>query len=228
MTGIFLQVRLDSSRLPGKALLDLGGRTVVEHAMDSLAQVQVDIHAVLTDDTSAAALRLFAPACGFSLFRGPRDDVLHRYAMAAREYGVDTLVRATGDNPLVSTEVAELTLQRYRASGADYVALSGAPLGTGVEVFSADALFEADAEAGDPTEREHVTAFIYRRPERYRVLREPVPLEWQVPDTVKGSAWSVTLDTPDDYAQLRRIYDDVYRETPIRITQLVEWLRTHT
>ncbi len=119
MIGVLLQVRLDSSRLPNKALLELGGRSVIEHAMLSLRRIPAAVHAIVTDEESRELLEPRAVKCGFGVAVGPRDDVLERYVLAARAYGVTRVVRATGDNPLVSWELARMALRERERRNAD-------------------------------------------------------------------------------------------------------------
>ena len=221
MTGVVLQARLDSSRLPGKALLDLNGRTTVFRAMDALRGIsQAERFILATDDQSAELLRPQAKAGGFELFIGSKENVLERYAAAVRAFGLDIVVRATGDNPLVSAELAEKSIALQRESGADYTALKGAPLGTGVEVLRAEALLAAAAEAADPYETEHVSPFLYRRPERFTILTPTVEATRLFP------SGRVSLDTLDDYRYIARIFGALYLDKPIGIDELVRWLRT--
>jgi spore coat polysaccharide biosynthesis protein SpsF len=220
MTAVFLQVRLSSTRLPGKALLELAGRTVIEHAMEALRPVPTDHHVLLTDAESADTLARYAVAHGFSLFVGDPDDVLSRYAEACRWFDVHTVVRATGDNPLVSSEVAKDALRAHEEAKADYTALTEGPLGTGVEVIDGQVLLEAAREARTRYEREHVTPFVYHRPERYRLRIESVRAAYRLPDA------RVTLDTEDDYAEIARIYDELYAGAPIDTETLVSFLKT--
>jgi spore coat polysaccharide biosynthesis protein SpsF len=219
MTAVFLQVRLSSQRFPGKALAELSGRTVIEHAMRALQDVPADRRVILTDEESEAALAPYASRAGFGIFVGDPDDVLSRYAAAVTCYNPDTVVRATGDNPLVSSHVARATLDMHRETQSDYTALTGGPLGTGVEVIRARALLEAAEAARDPYEREHVTPYLYRHPERFRLCIETVPSTWG-----RDHA-RVTLDTTEDYEELRQIFEELYAGGPIDIGTLVAYLR---
>ncbi len=215
--GVFLQARLDSTRLPRKALLPLGGKTVVEQAMHALLPISADVHALLTDLPSTRELLRRAEACQFELFVGDRDDVLKRYADAVRHFGVDLVVRATGDNPLVSSELAQAAVNQ--SAGWDYTGYIGSPLGTGVEVIDAAALIKADELAEDPYDREHVAPYIYNNPSLFSVNRIAVPEELELAHA------RVTLDTLEDFDLVTRIYRDLYRDRPIAIRTLVEWLR---
>ncbi len=219
MTGVFLQVRLDSSRLPGKAVLDLGGRTVIEHAMAALKTVDAEVFALLTDQDSRKALDSLAEKSGFDVFCGDKNDVLKRYADAAVFFGVDTLIRATGDNPLVSGEMAQRILDIHQEADADFSCFTGLPLGTGVEVDKVSALLFAAEHAVDPYEREHVNPYLYHRENEFLINKVPCPEEYYLPEA------RVTLDTEDDYRYLSGVFMELYRGVPIGIEELTTFLR---
>jgi len=220
--GVFLQARLDSTRLPRKALLPLSGRTVIEHAMSSLRRFGAEVHLLLTDEASYPELEPYAKTCGFVALAGPKDDVLARFALAAHRYPVERIVRATGDNPLVSIELIELLLPLHLEAKADYSAFDGPPIGTGVEIVETGALLSAAERAVDPYEREHVCPYLYRRDREYRIHRPAAPESFRLSDA------TVTLDTAADYRFLERLYAELYRGEPIDTRRLVEWLSANT
>jgi spore coat polysaccharide biosynthesis protein SpsF len=221
MTGVFLQVRLSSSRLPNKALLELAGKSVIAHAMDSLRRLPASVHAVLTDSASAPLLEDVADRCRFQLFVGSPTNVLERYVAAARHYGVSEVVRATGDNPLVSWELARMAVARRRQRGADYFGFDGPPLGTGVEVCRAEALSAALRETDDEYDLEHVTPYLYRAATRFVAIREDAPFAYLLPQA------RVTLDTTDDYLLLQSTMKSVYDGSSIAVMRLVKHLKSH-
>ena len=218
--GIFIQVRLGSTRLPGKALLPLPGGTVIQHVMRALARVPADVRALVTEARSAGALATLAREEGFLVFVGPEEDVLSRYCMAGREYGVETMVRATGDNPLTSAELARSILGVHRENGADLSHYLGIPWGSGVEVMRSESLFVAENEAKATAEREHATTFLYRNPHRFRIIEANAPRGCVFPDA------RVTVDTPEDYERVKRIFEDLYRGEPIETHQVVSWFQS--
>lgn len=213
--GVFLQVRLDSTRLPEKALLELSGKAVVTHAMEALKAVPADVFALLTDRESSEALSEYAAAAGFEVFVGPKDDVLKRYALAIDHYGVDTVIRATGDNPLVDGDCAARLLDLYRRRHVDYSGFHGLPIGTGVECVRAKALLQADRRAESEYDREHVCPYLYNNPHTFIVYRPSAPAECCAPEL------RVTLDTDRDYRRLHTIFDSLYAGAPISTEELI-------
>jgi spore coat polysaccharide biosynthesis protein SpsF len=219
ITGLFLQGRIGSTRLPGKALLPLAGEPSILRAMRALRPVRADVHALLADEESTPAFRPLAESAGFRLFTGPAEDVLERYCLAAERFGVTRVVRATGDNPLVSAALANLNLRLHRRLGADLSRLRGAPLGTGVEVVETRALQAARTLSQDPYEHEHVSPFLLRRAGEYRVFEIDCPRYARLPGAC------VTLDTQADYEYLTRIFTALFRGKPVPVTRLVRWLK---
>jgi spore coat polysaccharide biosynthesis protein SpsF len=206
-----------SSRLPGKALLPLAGKPVIQHAMEALSSLPVSRYVLLTDGESAPHFSEIAEMCGYDVYPGDPEDVLDRYCAAASFYSVETIVRATGDNPLVSASIAREALQLAESSGADYAGITDTPYGTGVEVLRAAALQRLHATTTAPYHREHVSPGLYENPEEYSIVTRRAPASLRLP------SMRVTLDTEDDYRCLVGIYADLYDGTPIEIPQLVAY-----
>jgi spore coat polysaccharide biosynthesis protein SpsF len=217
-TAIVLQARIGSTRLPGKALLPLGGRTMVDQAMARLSLVSADARVLATDEASARSLAPAAERNGFELVVGPAEDVLARYCIAAREARADLVLRATGDNPLVSYELAALLLERRACAPSDYAAQTGMPLGMGTELVSAEALFRAESEARLPAEREHVCPYLYNHPELCRIDRSEAPPEYRAPSL------RATVDTAEDYEAALRVYGALYDGDPIPSVEAIAYL----
>ncbi len=214
-----MQVRLGSTRLPGKALLPLGGSTIIGLAMSALRRVPADVHALLTDRASAEPLAAEAARGGFSVFPGHDTDVLARYCDACRFFSVTRVVRATGDNPLVCPRLTRQILAVHAERKAELSHYLGIPWGSGVEIVEAAALFTAEKEAVDPVEREHITTFLYRRPGLFRLVEEPPPPEAEMPEA------RVTVDTAEDYERVSALVATLYRGVPLEAAEVVAWLR---
>jgi spore coat polysaccharide biosynthesis protein SpsF len=214
-----IQARVGSRRLPGKVLADLGGYRVLELLLMRLRPAPVDALVVATTvdpkDDPVAAL---ATSLGVNVVRGPEHDVLGRFALALDAHPAETVVRLTADCPLMDPAVVGTVLADHAGAGADYTSntlIRSYPDGLDVEVLSAAALRTAAREAIDPAEREHVTPFIYRRPERF-VLHASIG-----PRQLAEERW--TLDTPEDLAWLRMVVGRLSRpdEPWERIADLV-------
>jgi len=177
-----VQARTGSTRLPGKVLADLGGKPLLRFMLDRLSGLAVDDLVVATSDLSRdQAVAEVAAAASVAVVRGSEGDVLDRFRLALDRFPAAHVVRLTADCPLMDPAVVEAVVERHRATGADYtsnVLPRTFPKGLDVEVARGDALLSAAREATDQPEREHVTPFLYRHPERFRLanLRSPCPL----------------------------------------------------
>ncbi|MEJ5190196.1 MAG: spore coat protein, partial [Breznakiellaceae bacterium] len=200
-TGLILQVRIDSSRLPRKALLDLGGKPLVFRVMEALLHVPVEYHILACPADAAEAFRPLAKEAGFHLFVGDKENVLSRYVEAARSFCLDTVVRATGDNPFVFSDGATRLLYETMRCGADYGAYGGLPYGAGVEVVRREALERALREAETAYDREHVCPYLYTHPEFFYLHRPLAPRLW------RDSQLRLTVDTQADYEWARILYE---------------------
>lgn len=216
-SAVVVQMRLDSRRLPGKALLPIGDTTLAGMVMRRLRAIEVDEYILATDPDGARELSALAGECGFAVFVGPKDDVLARYAMVVQAHGLGRVVRATGDNPFVSAELARLAIQAADEGRADYVGLSGMPVGMGVEVVDARALLAAARLATSVFDREHVCPYIYGHPNVFVVLRPDCPASYHLP------SGRVTVDTIEDLERARAIVSDLGAEPDD--AGLLGWLR---
>jgi spore coat polysaccharide biosynthesis protein SpsF len=193
MTAVILQARLDSSRLPRKALLPLEGRPLIFRVMEALKRLPAGIHILACPEDSVPDFKAPAEQAEFELFPGSKDDVLGRYCGAIRRFQVDFLIRATGDNPFVFIDAAEAINREGLEHGAAYAGYYGLPHGAGVEAVAAEALLRAEREAVLASEREHVCPYLYNHGELFRIHRPLAPALWQ------GLSLRVTVDTQEDY-----------------------------
>lgn len=196
---------MGSTRLPGKVLMPLAGRPaldwVVARAQASNAFAEIVL--ATTTDPGDTALLAHGQRLGLRVVRGSQDDVLDRYRQAAAESQADIVTRVTSDCPLIDPSVLAAMAARCQPP-LSFDILTNAvqrtfPRGLDTEMFTREALETAAAEARDPSEREHVTVFLYRRPTRFRIAHFR-----QAADRT-SDRW--TLDTPEDYALLSRIFE---------------------
>jgi spore coat polysaccharide biosynthesis protein SpsF len=205
MTALILQARLDSSRLPGKSLLPLGGRPLVFRVMEALNTVPCASRILACPRDCVSSFAPLAEEAGFALVPGSKDDVLSRYCGAIRYSGCTRLIRATGDNPFVFADAALSLNEEAAALGADYAGYTGLPYGAGVESVDAEALLRAEREARSPSEREHVCPYLYDHPELFLLHRPLAPVQWQ------GPALRLTVDTAQDYERAQALYEALSR-----------------
>ena len=200
MLAIVLQARLDSSRLPGKALLPLGGKPVIFRVMEALNRIPAELRVLACTEDSKSAFEELALEAGFSLFAGPKEDVLDRFCLCLRNFDIRHLIRATGDNPFVFTDAAYAIITEGLTLGADYAGYGGLPPGAGVESVNAKALLLAGTEAVSQYDREHVCPYLYTHPEKFLLHRPLAPQPWQYPEI------RLTVDTQQDYEQAQILY----------------------
>ena len=210
-TLIIVQARMTSTRLPGKVLLPLAGEPMLTRLVERLRRVQRADGIVIATTTNATddPIAALCSQLGMPCHRGSEHDVLSRYADAARLHGADTVVRITSDCPLIDPSLIDQVIAVHEEGDSDYVSNMLPPTwpyGMAVEVFSAAALAQAHAEATQAAEREHVTPFLYWHPERYRLRNVASPVD------LSQHSWSV--DTPEDYALVGRLFDHLMPTHP--------------
>jgi spore coat polysaccharide biosynthesis protein SpsF len=200
-----VQARMGSSRLPGKTLADIGGRPMLGRLVDRARLIPGVEQVVIatTDRPADAAILKFAEAEGLPALTGSEQDVLDRIYRAASRFGVSVIVRVTPDCPMLDPEVSGRVLAEFRRldGGVDYVSNVHPPTfpdGLDTEVFSRNALEVAWREARLESDREHVTPYIWRQPERFRLAN--------VANASDLSALRWTVDTAADVGFARAVY----------------------
>jgi len=201
---IIVQARMNSTRLPGKVLKTLGGRTVLEHVLRRCQAIK-GLDAVCcavpqggkNDPVADLAKRL-----GVHVFRGSENDVLDRYYQAARDLRADTVMRVTSDCPLLDPSVCAEVLALLLREGADYATNNMPPSwphGLDCEAMTFAWLERSAREAQKPFEREHVSQYV-RNHAQAKQVNLPCPEA-----NVEPMRW--TLDTPDDFVFLAALFE---------------------
>jgi spore coat polysaccharide biosynthesis protein SpsF len=202
-----IQARMGSTRLPGKVLLDLAGEPMLVRDINRLSRAETldEVVVATTVEPADEAIVNLCQERGWPCFRGSEDDVLDRYYRAAQKYRADAVVRITSDCPLIEPQVVDQVVKAFldRQPELDYASNTAPertfPRGLDTEVMRFDALERAWREDDNPAWREHVTPYIRRHPERfetYGVLND---------EDLSRMRW--TVDTPEDLAFVRRIYE---------------------
>lgn len=200
VTGV-VAARMSSSRLPGKALLDIGGRPALVLLLERLARArELDAVVVATSvDPGDDVIALAAEGAGARVVRGPLEDVLERNRMAAEATGAAAIARITADCPVLDPAVVDEVVALWRSTGASYATNTLEPRtwpdGMDVEVIATAALTAAAAESQDTYDREHVSEFVRTRPERFPHARLDLDRDLGVV--------RLTLDLPEDLERIR-------------------------
>lgn len=204
---------MSSARLPGKVMAQVLGEPMISRQVERLRRARlIDRLVVATSDhASDDPLAAHCERLGLDVTRGPLGDVLARFALAlAAHPDARAVVRLTADCPLADPDVIDQVIARHNEADADYTSNTletrTFPHGLDTEVVRPRVLAEAAAKATDSYDREHVTPYVYRRPEIYRlagVTREP---------SLAALRW--TVDFPEDLDFVRDVYARLYPHDP--------------
>lgn len=207
MVGAIIQARMTSSRLPGKVLMEIDGRPVIDYLLERLGYckyLQIILLATTTN-TEDDPLVSYAIKRNIPYFRGSEHDVLDRYYNAAEKFGIEHILRITADCPLVDPRVCDSVIECYQKEKVDFV-VTGPSFAEGLdcEIFSRQVLSTAHQKAKRISEREHLTLYIHNHPETFK----KITLE---NDTDDGR-YRFTIDEPADFEVVKSIILSLYRK----------------
>lgn len=204
--GVIVQARMTSQRLPGKVMIRICGKPIIEHIYERLQRCRniSDIILAIPDAKESDPLEEQAKSMNCHFYRGDEHDVLSRYYHAAKAFGVDTIIRITGDCPLVDPTVIDRLVEDFLGKGTyDYMAVGSEgnfPRGLDSEIFGYETLEKVHREARLEYEREHVTPYIYQHPDLFRVLFIEAQGKLRRPEL------RLTVDTEEDLLLIREIF----------------------
>ncbi len=218
-----IQARMGSTRLPGKVMKKICGKTVLGHVIERV-QACVLLNDVVVATTLSPADDVIVPetaAYGAKSFRGSEKDVLERYYQAGQQYHAELIVRITADCPLFDAHLLTDMLVFFHSmqvSGTkiDYLSNSltlSYPRGLDIEIFTFAALERAFLSATEAYEREHVTPYIYQRPEMFSLHG------YTSDEDLSRYRW--TLDTEEDLVLIEKIYAALYDQDRLFTTDQV-------
>lgn len=180
---------MNSSRLPGKSLTKIDGKPLIEWVINRCYSARkIDgVYLATTKSNTDDTLVDFASVLVDQVFRGSEENVLSRLATATSQLSVDTVVRITGDNPLVGPDVIDWALDKHTTSNSFVTSLYHTktfPNGTVVSVFESDALLEMEEKISDEVSKEHiVTGLSILDNNGYEINTLSAPQEWNSPYT---------------------------------------------
>ena len=208
-----IECRMTSSRLPGKVMLRSCGKPMLEHIVERLRRVEKidEIFFATTVNPEDDVVQELAEKLVIGYYRGSEEDVLRRVLETANSASADIIVEITGDCPFTDPEIVSQVLDLYLLNPCDYAdnCLNTAfPVGLAVEVFSTELLELANREGTTPEDREHVSWFFVRNPDRFRILTLPAPPALSCPELRIG------LDEQDDFRLIDSVFNALYPENP--------------
>lgn len=200
-----IQARTGSTRLPGKVLMDIGGKTMLGRVLERVRLVPGvnEIIVATTQSSSDDPVVAESRRYGVATYRGSEHDVLDRYYRAAAHHDADVVIRITSDCPLIDPALVGKVLTGFLSSGADYASnfiKRSYPRGLEAEAMSFTALHRAWVEATQDYERTHVTPYIYLNPDKF-VLHS---VESELGTRFASFRW--TVDTAADLEFVRQVY----------------------
>lgn len=206
-----IQARMGSTRLPGKVLKKVLGKTLLEYQLERVQRASTIDETVVatTDNEKDNPIAELCERLSVPVYRGSEEDVLSRYYEAATLYHADVVVRLTSDCPLIDPEVIDKVTGTFLTNSDQYDYVSNTlqrtyPRGLDTEVLPFRVLEEAFHSADKKPYREHVTLYVYQHPEKYRLFNYG--------NHTNESEYRWTVDTEEDFELIKKILEELYNE----------------
>ena len=199
--------RMGSSRLPGKALRNIAGEPLIKRVINRVSKVKNLSTIVVATSNSRMddGLTQYIQSLNIEVFRGAAHDVLNRAVSCASYLGVDKFVRINGDSPFIDPELLEKGIELGGDPNLDLISNvfpRTYPVGTSVEIIKTDSLKKILGLTVDSCDREHITRFFYRNPEKFRILN----FESGRPDLRKAR---LAVDTKEDLERINWLFKEL-------------------
>jgi len=220
-----IQARMGSTRLPGKMLLPLAGKPVISHVLERTLRSTLmnELIVATTSEKIDFAIRDICTSSHIPVFAGSVNDVLDRYYHAAKKYKAVHVVRITGDCPLIDPVIIDKVIRAHLKNIADYTSNVSPPTypdGLDVEVFTLKSLEYAWKHAKLLSEREHVTPYIKKHIELFKLEN--------VKNDVDYSQLRWTLDNSEDYEFLQQLFMIFHNHSaPLSMYDIIRVIEKH-
>jgi len=222
---VIIQARTGSTRLHGKVLIEILGKPVLEYVIERVSKAKNVENVVIATSLKSEDQKIMrlAEKSGVKAFRGSEEDVLDRFYQAAKFFKMQHIVRVTADCPLMDAQVIDRVISQYFESGSDYCSNTlerSFPDGEDVEVFSFESLTCAWKEARLLSEREHVTPYITKNSDRFKLSN--VKNE----DDLSDKRWC--LDREEDLEFIETVIESLYPgNRDFRMNDILAFLRSN-
>ncbi len=220
---IIIQARMTSTRLPGKVMLPLCGKTVLEVMIERLKSFKKNIIIATTNDGSQKPIIDICKELDLKYYEGDTSNVLNRYYEAAVKYGAednDIIVRLTSDCLVIDEEIVKSTIEFFKNTSSDYSSASGEggyPRGMNTEVFHFSLLKEAHINVTEDFEKEHVTPYIYK------TCNNKFKINF-LKNKIDYSKYRLTVDEIDDYKAIVEVYKKFNNKIDFSFDELISML----
>ena len=209
---IVVQARMSSTRLPGKVLLPILGKSLLARMIERLQMIRHEAAIVVatSDHEQDDIIQTEAGAIGVPCFRGSLDNCLDRHYQAGLKYGADVVIKIPSDCPLIDPRIIDEVLDYYFAHEGEYDFVNNLhpatwPDGNDVEIMTMPCIQKAWKEASRKLELEHTTPYIWENPDKFRIVN----ISWSV-----GKDYSMshrfTIDYPEDYQFIKCVFEHLY------------------
>lgn len=213
-------VRMKSSRLKNKAMLNLNGKPLILQLLLRLKKSKrmTDVVLCTSKRPDDRILLEIAGKNGFKAFAGSEDDVMDRFIRAGEKEKADIIVRITGDNPLTDPGIIDRMIESHIGSGADYTRVDNLPIGVTAEVISFTALKKAFQMAEDSGYSEYMTNYFVEYPEVFRLnILQP-------DENTKRSQYRLTVDYQEDYELMQKIFGHFNKSAWFSLEDVIKFL----
>lgn len=214
-----IQARMGSTRLPGKVLKEINGKPLIEHLIKRISQVQeiCNIYVATSKNEENKVLIDFLKSQPVQVFVGDEENVLSRFIEIIKQENSDIIVRITADNPLTDDRMLEILLNNHIENQADYSFMTGLPIGVSAEVVNAKCLLELEEKRLEQEDFEHVTIYLKKHPEVYKINYVQASTEVAYPELV------LTVDTEKEMQKMNEIFHQFGDN--VTLTEAIKYLK---
>lgn len=216
-----IQARMNSSRLPGKVMKTVGGKSILEILVTRLKKSRYldDIVIATTTKKADDVIEVLSNELDVNCYRGSEENVLKRYIEAAEAFNSDIVVRITSDNPLTDVELMDKLIETHLKMESDYTYCDDTPLGLSSEIINQNILNNLYANTYTPEEREHVTLYIRSHPNDFRIVN--------FDSGFLNQDIRLTLDTNADLRLMNSICDNLGDLENLMTEDIIEFLKNN-
>lgn len=214
MIGTIIQARMGSTRLPGKVMMEIKGKPILFYVLNQVRQSKLmeQIIVATTDMPEDDVIAKYIQSLNIKVFRGNSEDVLDRFYQCAKMYNLKTIIRISADSPLIDFTIIDKCIKEFKNGDYDYLSntivqvndiwretYNGFPIGLAVEIFNFDSLERAWKNTKEPSDREHVTEYMWKNPTLFKI--------GNIKNSEDLSKFRLVIDYKSDYFFVKSIME---------------------